>query len=1029
MSTHKGQTTVNRSIQQLSLCDDKVIPADPVAPENPKRIALVFHVFYTDIWPELCGYLQQLDCDYDLFVTVTDRCSDAEAAEMLQAFAKMHLYRVENRGRDIKPFVEVLDIIGTKTYRYLCKLHTKKTGESALGNVWRKLLYFDMLGSRETVQSILDLFESQPDVGIVTGKSAILDSSRYDYDNAPRVKTLARQSGTPFKEEYDFPGGTMFWIRTELLDPLVRLYREGHLHFEEELGQIDHTLAHAIERFFGVIAQSQGQTLAKSPSRYSQFDDETLDELAALLLSQQYFNFNTYVLLKQEIQKRDEMIAHLHDQSPKSRIKRLLPKPVLKLIRQIKLLKQNPQPLHKAWFYLKRGDVGFLLSKSIQKIRQNLHQNAKLEALTLDGYFQRFDFELFATLNQRIDIIIPVYDGYEFLDRLFDSLEKNTHSTHRLIVINDGSPDARVKPLLLQRLKQHPDALFIDHENNLGFVRSVLDAYAHINGHFVILNTDTEVPAFWLERLMYPIFHMEKVASTTPFTNSGEIASFPNFVSDNEILEGMDVDTLDRNFRQVNADIFYEEIPTGVGFCMGINYALTREIGFFREDLFGKGYGEENDWCQRAIAEGYRNLLVPNLFVYHKHGGSFSAEEKQKLLEQNIAKLVGLHPTYEKQVMSYIQRDPHKHLRDMMMLIALSQHDRGVSLLIDHALGGGANHYAQEVIARYREEERKLLTLSYDFYSHLFVLDFTYRAHHFAYTLERLEDLELLFGKIKIEEIFLNSLVSFPQAHRLIGLIEKVVHTDGARLTIPLHDYYPLCPNYTLLDETGRYCQVPSLQRCQQCMAHNEQEWKSFFEGNPSVEAWRSEWGALLDLATTILAFSQTSRAILLTAYPHLDSKITVTPHKTAPLPAVKHPKKQTGRKVIGILGALNHAKGAGILKALVARIDARDLPIDVVLIGETSGRVKSKHFKMTGRYTREELPRLVADYGIDLFLIPSIWPETFSYTTQEIMMMQMPLMVFDLGAPAERVRTYEQGLILEDFEPDTIIGHTLERA
>ena len=68
---------------------------------------------------------------------------------------------------------------------------------------------------------------------------------------------------------------------------------------------------------------------------------------------------------------------------------------------------------------------------------------------------------------------------------------------------------------------------------------------------------------------MYPIIHMDNVASTTPFTNSGQIASFPNFIADNDIFEGMMVNDLDTVFRNVNPEDFYTEIPTGVRFLYG----------------------------------------------------------------------------------------------------------------------------------------------------------------------------------------------------------------------------------------------------------------------------------------------------------------------------------------------------------------------------------------------------------------------------------------------------------------------------
>jgi len=70
----------------------------------------------------------------------------------------------------------------------------------------------------------------------------------------------------------------------------------------------------------------------------------------------------------------------------------------------------------------------------------------------------------------------------------------------------------------------------------------------------------------------------------------------------------------------------------------------------------------------------------------------------------------------------------------------------------------------------------------------------------------------------------------------------------------------------------------------------------------------------------------------------------------------------------------------------------------------------------------RENLPAIIQEQQVDIFLIPSIWPETFSYTTQEIMMMELPLMVFNHGAPAERVKKYEKGYIVEEISAEAVL-------
>ena len=67
-------------------------------------------------------------------------------------------------------------------------------------------------------------------------------------------------------------------------------------------------------------------------------------------------------------------------------------------------------------------------------------------------------------------------------------------------------------------------------------------------------------------------------------------------------------------------------IPTGVGFCMYIRRACLDEIGLFDAETFGRGYGEENDFCMRAAAAGWRNVLAGDVFVYHEGAVSFSGE-------------------------------------------------------------------------------------------------------------------------------------------------------------------------------------------------------------------------------------------------------------------------------------------------------------------------------------------------------------------------------------------------------------------
>ncbi len=1038
--------------EQIVFASDRIFRKEPEPIRGTHaRTAIIIHLFYPDIWEEIYRYLSALDMPYDLYVTLPKHIDESDAMRILQACPQATLYTVENRGRDVLPFLLVMNHIGIDTYTYLCKLHTKKTGESPLGSVWRKMLYFDLIGSPETVTKTMNLFAEDPNIGQITGRHTILDSQRYAYGNNTKIKQLCEAANIPFSADYTFAGGTMFWTRSKLLAPLLTLFQNGELDFEEERGQKDHTVAHAIERFLGILVQQQGMYIAPSPADYAALPVSLTEETASLVLSQQYAGQDIFEKVNELIdemqalkQYAKEMETLAESMRLKNRLKNLpsevikhvrtklgketpaLPKPSAaeKFSTAASLFKANPAAARKLFYYLKRGEFRYMWEKLKEKMQTNLRQSGNALSIDPKRDFISFDPKQYALPEHtRINIIIPVYNGYDFLEILFNTLKENTSHPYRLIVVNDASPDERVLPYLQRRLSEFDHATLLDNEENLGFVRSVNRAVEKAEGHFVILNTDTELPPFWLERLMYPVFHMPKVASTTPFTNSGTIASFPKFLEDNPIFEALSVTQLDSMFQKINPIPYYAHLPTGVGFCMGVNYDVVQEIGFFDIETFGKGYGEENDWCQRAIEHGYTNILVPNLFVYHKHGGSFPSVLKQKLLEENYSKLLTRHPDYDKQVQRYIQQDPHHTLRKLLVLTASSL-KKPMWIMFDHALGGGANHYADALVENKHAEGENTLMIRFDFYTNKFSIHHRYKSYESLFSIDTLNGVEILLEQLRVDTVFLNSLVSYTNSKEILEYLEHFINRRNIDLIIPLHDFYAVCPSYTLLNDTGTYCDIPDIQTCRDCMGRNRLEWKTYHPEPADIDTWRLLWDRLLHLSSSILCFSQSSKEILLKAYPGLESaNIEVLPHKVTDMtPLSLPPKEKDAPFTVGVLGAINYAKGAAMVKDLVSRIDAEDLNINVVVIGEITEPIESPHYSLTGKYQRNILPEIIQHYHVDLFFIPSIWPETFSYTAEEIMQMELPLMVFDLGAPAERVKMYDKGYIIDEVSADAVL-------
>ena len=254
-------------------------PAEATSPSQVTNgpadapVAVVAHIYYEDTWPDIAGALRGLALPFDLIVT-TVAGRERLIESVRRSYPRAQIEIMENRGRDIGPFLVLLERGRLDRYRYICKIHGKKSidggRETYMGVLWRRRLLFDLLGGPRAANAAIDMFVRDPSIGMIGPKVFRLPNDNYPEDlswSANRLMTLelAERMGVPAdKFQLDFFGGTMFWVRPEALKPLRDLHLAADMPYES--GLIDGDLPHALERVLPTSVLVAGYKLADSES-------------------------------------------------------------------------------------------------------------------------------------------------------------------------------------------------------------------------------------------------------------------------------------------------------------------------------------------------------------------------------------------------------------------------------------------------------------------------------------------------------------------------------------------------------------------------------------------------------------------------------------------------------------------------------------------------------------------------------------------------------------------------------------------
>ncbi|HTQ71934.1 MAG TPA: glycosyltransferase [Acidocella sp.] len=630
-----------------------------------------------------------------------------------------------------------------------------------------------------------------------------------------------------------------------------------------------------------------------------------------------------------------------------------------------------------------------------------------------------------APAGLRLAIIMPIYRGVEVTKSCIDSvLAHRDARTDQLILINDYSPDAQMAGMLAA-YRNVANVILLENAQNLGFVGTVNRGMALARGlDVLLLNSDTVLHAGGLDELIRVAYAHPEIGTVTAMSNNATIFSYPSAELREAALPDISWPALAALALTENAGAC-EDVPTGHGFCMLIKNEVISRIGML-DEAFGRGYGEENDFCARTAALGYRNVAAGGVLVEHKESISFG-HERASLLAQNQPRLNALYPEYTPLIMAFEERDGLRRMRwalDRARLARAREAGTSFALVISNALEGGTPKAIRDIERQVGYGKATRLSLSV---TEGGLIELSCAAPLLC----------ARFSKTEAAELFATLDMAAPAlvlAHQLLGFPAPVLTalrdwldetaqgrvdaqrpwngTGGGRHSLYwAHDFYPLCPRVTMIDAIGRFCGAADAGTCGRCVemggAH---ETSALNDLTPAQH--RALFAGLLQAFTHVIAPSENAARHLARIFPQIRFETVPHPEPAKDAPAAA---RAGSDDEIVLLGAIGPHKGSQKLLEIAQRARLTHPHLRLRVIGYTNIDRALKavgNVTITGKYTPEDLPNLLAETKGRLALFLPAWPETYSYTLSELVKHGFIPLAPDIGAPADRIRKTGFGVL-----------------
>jgi hypothetical protein len=231
-----------------------------------KSICVHLHLFHVDMLNDFIFFLKNIPYKFTLLVSVCDnnhRSNESIFHKNLVNLEKVIFRLLPNKGRDVASWVVGFsDLI--QEFDFFCHIHSKRSDYNKSYSGWRQFLLHGVLGGPAVVEQIVELLNDD-EVGIVSPPyyGALPGQPRWGA-NQDLCLDLLRKMEITYKSNQcpDFPAGSFFWARVDVLAPIFSKLSLTYDDFEDELGQLDGTLGHSIERILGVLPSKQGRKFA-----------------------------------------------------------------------------------------------------------------------------------------------------------------------------------------------------------------------------------------------------------------------------------------------------------------------------------------------------------------------------------------------------------------------------------------------------------------------------------------------------------------------------------------------------------------------------------------------------------------------------------------------------------------------------------------------------------------------------------------------------------------------------------------------